>query len=71
VARKLPTTVFLIFNSYNEAMEFRLPSRNYARGWTIVVDTTNTTQQEASRPYSFEEEVHVSGRAPIVLRRRI
>ena len=62
---------FLIFNSYNEAMEFRLPSRNFARGWTIVVDTTNATQQEGSRSYSFEEEVHVSGRALIVLRRRI
>jgi glycogen operon protein len=62
---------FVIFNSYNEAMEFRLPSRNFARGWTIVVDTTNTTQLEGSRSYAFETEVHVSGRALIVLRRRI
>jgi len=62
---------FVIFNSYNEAMEFRLPSRNFARGWTIVVDTTNATQQEGARSYAFETEVHVSGRALIVLRRRI
>jgi glycogen operon protein len=62
---------FVIFNSYNEAMEFRLPSRNFARGWTIVVDTTNATQQDGARSYAFETEVHVSGRALIVLRRRI
>ncbi len=60
-----------MFNSYNEAMEFRLPSRTYGRGWTIVVDTTSATTQEGSRSYSFEEEVHVSGRALIVLRRRL
>ena len=70
-AQIIDDSFFLIFNSYNEAMEFRLPSRNFARGWTIVVDTTNATQQEGSRSYSFEEEVHVSGRALIVLRRRI
>ena len=70
-AQIVDDSFFLIFNSYNEAMEFRLPSRNFARGWTIVVDTTNTPQQEGSRSYSFEEEVHVSGRALIVLRRRI
>ena len=70
-AQIISDSFFWIFNSYNEAMEFRLPSRNFGRGWTIVVDTTNATAQEGSRSYSFEEEVHVSGRALIVLRRRI
>jgi len=70
-AQIIDDSFFLMFNSYNEAMEFRLPSRTYGRGWTIVVDTTSATTQEGSRSYSFEEEVHVSGRALIILRRRL
>jgi isoamylase len=61
---------FLIFNSYHEAMEFKLPPRNFARSWTTVIDTTQPTLQEDARSYSFEEKVHVSGRAMIVLRHR-
>jgi glycogen operon protein len=61
---------FLIFNSYHEAMEFKLPPRNFARSWTTVIDTTPPTLQEDAKSYSFEDKVHVSGRAMIVLRHR-
>ena len=62
---------FLIFNAYHESMAFRLPRRKWGRQWTVVVDTTRPTVQAGARSYSFREEVEVSGRAMIVLRRKL
>ncbi len=61
---------FLIFNAYQEPMEFKLPGRNWGRTWSVVVDTGDATTPASTRSYSFKERVHVSGRAMVVLRRR-
>ena len=62
---------FLIFNAYHESMAFRLPRMKWGRQWTVVVDTTQPIVQASARSYSFREEIEVSGRAMIVLRRRV
>jgi glycogen operon protein len=62
---------FLIFNAYHESMAFKLPRMKWGRQWTVVVDTTQPIVQAGARSYSFREDVEVSGRAMIVLRRRV
>ena len=62
---------FLIFNAHHESMRFRLPRMKWGRQWTVVVDTTQPIVQAGARSYSFREEIQVSGRAMIVLRRRL
>ena len=32
---------FLMFNSYGEPMEFKLPPKKWGRKWTIVLDTAD------------------------------
>jgi glycogen operon protein len=60
---------FLMFNSYREPMEFKLPPKKWARKWTIVIDTADTKAPTSGQSYSFEERVHVAGHAMVVLRR--
>ncbi|HZC46080.1 MAG TPA: hypothetical protein VE243_06360, partial [Candidatus Acidoferrum sp.] len=59
---------FLMFNSYQEPMEFKLPPKKYGRQWTIVLDTADAAPAP-ERSYAFEERVHVAGHAMVVLRR--
>jgi isoamylase len=68
-ARIIDDSFFLMFNSYSEPMEFKLPSKKYGRKWTIVLDTADPATLSDSRSHLFEERVHVAGHAMVVLRR--
>ncbi len=60
---------FLMFNSYREPMEFKLPAKKWGREWTTVLDTADTAPAPHARSYGFEERVHLAGHAMVVLRR--
>jgi len=61
---------FLMFNSYQQPMEFKLPPKKWGRKWVIVLDTADAkSSPQGGRSYSLEERVHVAGHAMVVLRR--
>jgi isoamylase len=60
---------FLMFNSYQQPMEFKLPTKKWGRQWTIVLDTADASAPKSARAYSYEERVHTAGHAMVVLRR--
>ncbi|MGA7871150.1 MAG: glycogen debranching protein GlgX, partial [Candidatus Binatus sp.] len=60
---------FLMFNSYREPMEFKLPPKKWGREWAIVLDTAAAAAPSGASSHSFEERVHVAGHAMVVLRR--
>ncbi len=68
-ARITDESFFLMFNSYSEPMEFKLPTKKWGRKWTIVLDTADPATLSDSRSHLFEERVHVAGHAMVVLRR--
>ena len=68
-ARIADDSFFLMFNSYREPMEFKLPPKKWGREWTIVLDTADAAAPQRARSYSFEERVHLAGHAMVVLRR--
>ena len=68
-ARIADASFFLMFNSYREPMEFKLPPKKWGRKWSIVLDTADPTTLSDSRSHLFEERVHVAGHAMVVLRR--
>ena len=53
-AQIIDDSFFLMFNSYHQPMEFKLPPRKWARKWTIVLDTANAASpSESAQSYSF------------------
>ncbi|MDO8433011.1 MAG: glycogen debranching protein GlgX [Candidatus Binatus sp.] len=60
---------FLIFNAYQEPMEFRLPARSFGNRWVVILDTTQPTMSESKRIHSGGEEVHAAGHSTVILRR--
>ncbi len=68
-ARITDDSFFLMFNSYREPMEFKLPPKKWGREWTIIFDTADVAAPQRARSHSFEERVHVAGHAMVVLRR--
>ena len=68
-ARIADASFFLMFNSYREPMEFKLPPKKWARKWSIVLDTADPATLSDSRSHLFEERVHLAGYAMVVLRR--
>ncbi len=68
-ARIAGDSFFLMFNSYREPMEFKLPPKKWGREWTIILDTADATAPQRVQSHSFEERVHLAGHAMVVLRR--
>ncbi len=68
-ARLADDSFFLMFNSYREPMEFKLPPKKWGRQWTVVLDTAETAAPHRARSHLYEERVHVAGHAMVVLRR--
>jgi len=60
---------FLMFNSYREPMEFKLPPKKWGRQWTTILDTADAATADRAPSYPFEARVHVAGHAMVVLRR--
>jgi isoamylase len=60
---------FLMFNSYEKPMEFKLPPKKWGAAWKIVVDTADVKPPDGAKSYAFEQLVHVAGHAMVVLRR--
>ena len=60
---------FLMFNSYSEPMEFKLPAKKWGREWSIVLDTATDAAPDSAQSHLFEERIHVAGHAMVVLRR--
>ncbi|MBP7148937.1 MAG: glycogen debranching protein GlgX [Acidobacteria bacterium] len=73
---ELDDSFYLMFNAEPEAVEFRLPDRNWGRRWTKVVDTSceqplpddDDDEQRIHRP---NEQISVEGRSIMVLRHRL
>ncbi len=68
-ARIADDSFFLMFNSYREPMEFKLPPKKWGREWTVVLDTADLAAASRVQSHQFEERVHVAGHAMVVLRR--
>jgi isoamylase len=68
-ARVTDDCFFLMFNSYSQPMEFKLPPKKWGRKWVIVLDTADASVSDDARVYLPEERVHVAGHAMVVLRR--
>jgi len=68
-ARITGDSFFLMFNSYRESMEFKLPAKNWGRQWTVLLDTAAGPAPEVAQSHLCEERVHVAGHAMVVLRR--
>ncbi len=68
-ARIAGDSFFLMFNSYGEPMEFKLPPKKWGRKWTIVLDTADAAAPQRVRSYAFEERVHLAGHTMVVLQR--
>jgi isoamylase len=68
-ARMTDDSFFLMFNSYSEPMEFKLPAKKWGREWSIVLDTASDAAPDSSQSHLFEQRVHVAGHAMVVLRR--
>jgi isoamylase len=67
-ARIADDSFFLMFNSYREPMEFKLPPKEWGRKWTVVLDTADAAAASGAQSHAFEERVHVAGHAMVVLR---
>jgi glycogen operon protein len=57
---------YLAFNASDEAIQFTLPSADYAEGWTVVVDTAELGDVEPATVKSGET-LSVAARATVVL----
>ncbi|MGD0673313.1 MAG: glycogen debranching enzyme, partial [Candidatus Binatus sp.] len=66
-ARIADDSFFVMFNSYGEPMEFKLPPKKWGRKWRIVLDTADAAAPQRVRSYAFEERVHLAGHTMVVL----
>ncbi|MDQ4065824.1 MAG: glycogen debranching enzyme, partial [Actinomycetota bacterium] len=59
----------LLFNAHDSAIDFTLPSPQWADEWAIAIDTNEPLLEEGSKAFKAGEEVAVEGRSVVVLQR--
>ncbi len=53
---------YIIFNSYHGHIDYKLPSEEYAKGWTLILDTSKDkiiTKGDEGKVYSAGETITV------------
>ena len=66
--RIVDDSFYVLFNAHHEPLRFVLPTEDWGKGWTVVVDTGGTQAEEQGQ-HSAGEEVGVEARSLKVLRR--
>jgi isoamylase len=66
--RVVDDSFLLCFNAHKRAMEFTTPPDDYAREWTVELDTNHPTG-DAGLVVAAEEKITVPGRSVLILRK--
>lgn len=62
---------YIIFNAHSELVDFTLPPEEYAKDWTVVIDTCKADQEHHQKVYQAHETVKVEGRSVILLQHEL
>ncbi|MFE9404063.1 hypothetical protein ACFYNY_20115 [Streptomyces sp. NPDC006530] len=62
-------TFLLLFNSYGEPIDFRLPPAAFGEEWQLVLDTADPSADADSAPIKAEAEFPMEAHSLRVLRR--
>jgi isoamylase len=68
--RILDESFLLLFNAHHEDCSFKLPNRRFGESWTLVLTTADPHAQPGSLIAAAREEVGVTSRSVMLLRRR-
>lgn len=66
--RVIDDDFYIIFNAYQDSLEFRLPPEKYGEEWIRVLDTDANYIREDGEVYRSGEMVGVSGRSVVLLK---
>jgi glycogen operon protein len=59
----------LLFNAHSDMIEFTLPADRYGQEWAVMLDTAEPELEEGARAYKAGQELPVTARSVVVLRR--
>jgi isoamylase len=59
---------YVIFNAYNEPLQFKLPGKKYGTSWIKLFDTFTAQADEEIQACNAEEIVEVQGRSVVLFR---
>jgi glycogen operon protein len=57
---------YIIFNAAENPVEYKLPGAQYAKQWSLVIDTAQSEQGE-SKSFKADEVLKIDGRSVILL----
>jgi isoamylase len=59
----------VLFNASGEEVGFRLPARRFGALWEVELSTAEPSLEPGERAFRTREEVRLTGRSLVVLRR--
>ena len=59
---------YLMFNAHYEGLEYKLPSKNWAKKWTKIIDTSENRMDTEGEEYQPEDKVQVEARSVVLLK---
>jgi glycogen operon protein len=68
--RIIDDSFYIIFNAYHGYINYKLPSKNYAKDWTKILDTNKDKiiiQGDEGRKYQAEDIITVHGYSIVLL----
>jgi len=62
---------YIIFNAHDEPLSYKLPHKEYAYDWELLIDTANPADKSATRTFKAEDTIQIDGRSVVLLQHQL
>jgi glycogen operon protein len=69
--RVVDDSFYIIFNAHDEALNYKLPRKEYARNWELLIDTSKKQPDKVKSKFKAGDTIQVQGRSVVLLRHQL
>ena len=62
---------YIIFNAHDEPLNYKLPAKEYARDWELLIDSHKNPNEEIKGTFKAKDIIQVEGRSVVLLQHQL
>lgn len=62
---------YIIFNAHDEALNYNLPKKQYAKDWELLIDTSKKQTDDVKKTFKAQSAIKVEGRSVVLLQHQL
>ncbi|MDN5289108.1 MAG: glycogen operon protein [Mucilaginibacter sp.] len=62
---------YIIFNAHHEPLSYKLPKKDYAQDWELLIDTSKNQVDEITGKFKAEDTIQIAGQSVVLLQHQL